>query len=263
MDHSAMTRRLLPLNPRRRRGGASPAARRPRCGLLLAAVAFLAGCRSSAPAPPPAAEASVRPGINAEFAGADLNAEQWTERFEREGREVYDRREALREAAQLRPGLDVADIGAGSGLFTLPFAAAVGPQGKVYAVDIAPEFLAVIARRAAAAGQRNVVTVQGNDRSVPLAPGSVDLAFICDTYHHFEYPQQVLASIHRALRRDGQMLLVDFRRIPGQSSDWILQHVRAGQEAVTAEIEQAGFVLVEELPLLRDNYVLRFRKAAR
>jgi predicted methyltransferase len=69
-----------------------------------------------------------------------------------------------------------------------------------------------------------------------------------------------MASIRRALRPGGEIVLVDFKRVPGTSSEWILNHVRAGQETVTAEIEAAGFSKVEEIGLLKDNYILRFRK---
>jgi predicted methyltransferase len=69
-----------------------------------------------------------------------------------------------------------------------------------------------------------------------------------------------MASLHRALRANGEVVLVDFKRVPGQSSDWSLNHVRAGQEVFTAEIEAAGFKQTEQIDLLKDNYVLRFRK---
>ncbi len=88
----------------------------------------------------------------------------------------------------------------------------------------------------------------------------MDLAFICDVYHHFEYPHSSLASLHRALRPGGELVLVEFKRVPGQSSDWVLNHVRAGQEVFTAEIEAAGFKKAQEINLLKENYILRFRK---
>ena len=94
-------------------------------------------------------------------------------------------------------------------------------------------------------------------------PESIDSAFICDVYHHFEYPQQSLASLHRALRRNGEVFLIDFKRVPGVSSDWILNHVRAGQDVVTAEFAAAGFKKIEVIDLLKDNYALRFRKTSR
>jgi ubiquinone/menaquinone biosynthesis C-methylase UbiE len=154
----------------------------------------------------------------------------------------------------------VADIGAGTGLFTFLFAEAVGPGGRVYAVDIVPEFLSMISERAANKQMPQVRAVLGDELSANLPANSIDLAFICDTYHHFEYPQNMLASIHRALGPGGELFMVEFKRIPGESSDWILNHVRAGQEVFTREIEEAGFAQVEEFDFLNENYIVRFRK---
>jgi ubiquinone/menaquinone biosynthesis C-methylase UbiE len=108
-----------------------------------------------------------------------------------------------------------------------------------------------------------VQTVLGTERSVELPPNSIDSAFICDVYHHFEYPRSSMASLHRALRPGGEVLLVEFKRIPGTSSDWVLNHVRAGQEVYTAEIESVGFQRIEEQHFLKDNYVVRFRKVGK
>lgn len=233
--------------------------------LTMLAVAGLAGCQTRPAAAPatPAVETSVRPGVNAEYLKPDLEVSKWVERFEREGREVYDQRLKIIQAARVRRGATVADIGAGSGLFTLLLADAVGPQGKVFAVDIVKNFLVHIEHRAAKAGIQHVRTVLCTERSVELPPNSIDLAYVCDVYHHFEYPHSSLASIHRALKPGGELVVIEFKRIPGQSSEWILNHVRAGQEMFTAEIEQAGFHKVEEIELFKENYFLRFRKAAR
>lgn len=234
-------------------------------GALFTAL-LLGACRT---APKPVgdpsfgAETSVKPGINAEYLKPDLNVSNWVERFEKEGREIYDQRARIVAAARIRRGSAVADIGAGTGLFTPLLSAATGPKGTVYAVDIVPGFLKHIAMKCELAGIRNVRTQQCTERSVGLPANSIDTAFICDVYHHFEYPRQSLASLHAALRRDGEVLVVDFRRIPGVSSDWVLNHVRAGQEVVTAEFEAAGFRKVEESALLKDNYVVRFRKVSR
>lgn len=230
------------------------------CGLAVAGCA-LTGCQTrqaaSAAATP---ETSVKPGINAEFLKPSLNLTQWVERFEREGREIFTEREKIVAAAKVRPGTAVADIGAGTGLFTRLLSQEAGPKGKVYAVDIARDFLEHIEQHAAAAGWKSVQTVLATERSVELPPNSIDLAFICDTYHHFEYPRSTMTSLHRALRSGGELVVVDFKRIPGQSSEWVTNHVRAGEEVFTAEIEAAGFRKVERLDLLKDNYVLRFRK---
>jgi predicted methyltransferase len=226
-------------------------------GLLLTA------CQTTPPANPQASEPSAKPGINTEYLKPDLDVTNWVERFEREGREIYDQRHEILAAARIKPGSRVADIGAGTGLFTPLMSEAVGPRGKVYAVDIVPAFVERIRAQAAAQNLRNVEAVLCTERSVELPENSIDLAFICDVYHHFEYPRSSLESIHRALRRNGEIFLVEFKRIPGVSSDWTLSHVRAGQEVFTAEIEAAGFEKVEEIGLLKDNYIVRFRKVSR
>lgn len=204
------------------------------------------------------AEESVAPGINLHYASPDF--EQWRETFEQPGREVYAQRAAIVAASGVRPAMTVADIGAGSGLFTLLFAREVGTEGRVYAVDIAAEFIAGIAARAAAEGLNNVVTVLGDQRSAHLAPDSIDVAFVCDTYHHFEQPGAMLASLHLALRPGGRLIVIDFRREAGVSSSWVMGHVRAGEAQVSEEITAAGFELTARPDILRSNYFLIFTK---
>jgi acetyl esterase/lipase/ubiquinone/menaquinone biosynthesis C-methylase UbiE len=219
--------------------------------LSLFAAAILA-------VPAPGQEKSVRPGINKPFENPDVK--EYLGKFEVESREIYAKRQEIVNVCKLRPGMTVADIGAGTGLFTRLFAKAVGPDGKVYAVDIAPAFIKHIERSAAEQGLHNVSGVVATPTSVELPPASVDLAFICDTYHHFEFPFKTLQSIHRALRPGGQIVLIDFKRIPGVTSDWVLNHVRAGQETFTKEIVDSGFQVVGEAKLLTDNYLVRFQK---
>ena len=184
----------------------------------------------------------------------------WQRRLETEGREVYEQRHAIVAATGLRPGQAVADVGAGTGLFTRLFAAQVGSQGRVYAVDIAREFVRGNLRRALEEGYGNVTGIESTQADTRLPESSVDLAFICDAYHHFEQPQAMLASIRRALRPAGALIVVDFERVPGVSPDWILKHVRAGKHEFRSEIEAAGFRFVEEVKLMRENYFLRFIK---
>jgi predicted methyltransferase len=99
--------------------------------------------------------------------------------------------------------------------------------------------------------------------SVKLPPASIDVAFVCDTYHHFEFPFRTLASIYEALRPGGQLIVIDFHRIEGKSREWVLNHVRAGQDVVTKEIQASGFKLLGEEKLLSENYFLRFEKVER
>jgi len=208
-----------------------------------------------------AEELSVKPGINDKFLDPSLKVEEWTEKFETESREIFHLREKIVAAVGLKPGMKMADIGAGTGLFTLPFASAVGAEGKVYAVEISKKFVEHIRARALKNNAPNVETVLCTDRSVELPQHSIDLAFICDVYHHFEFPQASLASLHKALKPGGEIVLIDFKRIPGESSDFIMGHVRAGQEVFEAEVTAAGFEKVGELKdVLRENYFVRFRK---
>jgi FkbM family methyltransferase len=205
-----------------------------------------------------AQEKSVRPGINKPFEDPDVK--EFVGKFETESREIYARRKDILEKCKVKPGMAVADVGAGTGLFTRLFARAVGKEGQVYAVDIAPKFIEHIEKTCQEAGLKNVKGVVCKPDSVGLEAGSVDLAFICDTYHHFEFPSKTLASIHRALRPGGQLVLIDFHRIEGKSSEWVLGHVRAGQEVFVKEIESAGFMQVGEEKFLKENYFVRFEK---
>ena len=85
--------------------------------------------------------------------------------------------------------------------------------------------------------------------------------FICDVYHHFEFPAASLATVHKALKPGGELVLIDFKRIPGESSDFIMGHVRAGQEVFEAEVIAAGFEKVDEVKnLLEENYFVKFRR---
>jgi predicted methyltransferase len=210
-------------------------------------------------APLAAQDKSVKPGINDQF--QNPKAEDFVSRFEREGRDAFDHREAIVKAVGLKPGMVVADVGAGTGLFTLPFAKEVGPNGKIYAVDIAENFVKHMERQAQSAGLNNVQGVVCLPDNVNLPPNSIDLAYICDVYHHFEFPHKTMQSIHQALKPGGQVILIDFHRIEGKSTEWTLNHVRAGQEVFCKEIADAGFQQIDEKQdLLKESYFVRFKK---
>ncbi len=208
-----------------------------------------------------AQEKSVKPGINDSF--RDPDPKEFLGRFEVESREVFALRKEILKACAIQPGQTVADIGAGTGLFTRMFSEAVGKEGRVIAVDIAQKFLDHILATSREAGQRNVETLLCKADSTELPPDSVDVAFICDTYHHFEFPLKTMASLHRALKPGGRVILIDFRRVAGSSTDWVMNHVRAGQEVFEAEIVQSGFRKVDEArETLKENYFVTFEKAA-
>jgi predicted methyltransferase len=188
------------------------------------------------------------------------DAKAWLRNFEKEGREAHDRKAEIVAALALEPGMHVADVGAGTGLFTLDFAKAVGASGRVYAVDVQDYFLEHIASKASKRGVTNVEIVEATQTSVNLPAGSVDLAFLCDAYHHIEYPRTYLRSLHDALRPGGRLVVIDYEAIPGESEAWVLEHVRATPEQFRAEIESAGFAFAREHEILDENFFFEFTR---
>lgn len=205
---------------------------------------------------------SVRPGINDRYfepGGLDVARKQ----LENERREVTAEREAIVAALELHEGMIVADVGAGTGLFLASLSRAIGPSGKLYALDIVPEFLAHLRERVASEALINVEVLAVTPTDPKLAPASVDLLFLCDVYHHIEFPSLVLPQLRAALRPGGRLVIVDFARIPGKTSEGMMKHVRADQATFTREIEAAGFVFLAELgPAqgveLDENYLIVF-----
>ena len=193
-----------------------------------------------------AQDESLAPGINERFKQQpDLSIKQFdfTNRDPRQQKEILD-------ACELKPGMDVADIGAGSGVHVLLFAEKVLPAGKVYAVDIVQEFLDHIEMTCKEKEIKNVVCVLGSNTSTNLKPSSVDVVFSNDTYHHFEYPFKMLASIREALRPNGRFVIIDFK---DKSS-----HVRADSKTVIEEISKSGFKLIESRDFSKMFFLARF-----
>lgn len=249
---------------------------------LLASVLLAAACGAppvtapAAPVTPVAPSTPVAPTApTAPTGGVDVakindqyhhvtDVASFVAKFEQDHREIYAERVAIAEAAGIAPGLVVADVGAGTGLFEPLFSTRVGPVGRVLALDIAPEFVEHIRQRALLEALPNVEARLCPEDGTGLPAASVDVVFVSDVYHHFEHPAQNLASIRATLKEGGRFVLVDFRKVEGKSSDFVLHHVRASQDEVVREVTAAGFVLDHEggaeLPL-KENYLLVFRKA--
>lgn len=232
----------------------------------LAVLALLAACAAPRDPEPAASVAEDDPGapasLNDRFLAPDLQVDELVETFEGESREIARRRDAIVGALELAPGTRIADVGAGTGLFLGAFDAAVGPTGRVYAVDVSPSLIDFMRERAGKEGWTRVETVLCTERSVELPRSSIDLAFVCDTYHHFEHPRATLASLREALAPGGRLVIVEFDRVPGKSRPWVLEHVRADRATFAAEIESEGFEELGELAVagLDENYVLAFRR---
>jgi len=225
-----------------------------RRGLLAGLFASLAALLQATAA----AQHGARPDINQPFL-VNPDVARWKSAFESPDREVYAKRSEILAATGAKPGMAVADIGAGTGLFTMMFAKAVKPGGRVYAVDISPAFIEHIRQTAKAQELDNVTAIVNDGAEVRLPEASVDLVFMSDVYHHFERPGQTLLSIRKALREGGRMVVIDYERIAGVTSPQRLQHVRADKQTAIREIEAAGFRLVEEKKLMLENYFAVFQ----
>jgi len=155
-----------------------------------------------------------RDGIGKRYMGREIagvmgwEGAQW---LERESRAREERPELLLRELALKPGMTVADIGAGTGYYTWQLAKQIAPGGRVYAVDVQPEMISMLDSQMAKRGVRNVVSVLGSETTVKLPPASVDLAIMVDVYHELAHPAEVLDSIVAALKPGGRVVFVEYR----------------------------------------------------
>jgi ubiquinone/menaquinone biosynthesis C-methylase UbiE len=179
----------------------------------------------------------------------------WLVRPEREAEEAPD---AALNAIGIAKGATVADIGAGVGYFTWRLAARIGPQGKVYAVDIQQGMLDRLRQNMAERKLANYEAVLGAEDDPRLPAGRIDLALLVDVYHEFSQPQKMLRKIRAALTPDGRMVLLEYRKEDPQVP--ILPAHKMSVAEVKAEIEPEGFRLEKTLENLPRQHILIFRK---
>ncbi len=171
-------------------------------------------------------------------------------------RDAYQKPDEVMKALALRPGEVVADIGSGSGYFTLRFARALGDTGRVYAVDISPDMIRHLNRRVRDAGIRNVVPVLADPDDPLLPDASVDRFVIVDTWHHVEDQATYLALLKRMLKPGGQVVHIDFqkRELPVGPPPGM----KIAREDLVKQMEAAGFKLAAEHSFLPYQYFLVF-----
>ena len=131
--------------------------------------------------------------------------------LEREEREREERTDLLLRELRLSPGMNLADVGAGTGYYARRIAPLVAPGGTVFAVDVQPEMIRMLEDLAARAGLANIRPVLGTQRDSKLAPSSIDMVLLVDTYHELEFPFEVMDSVVHALRPGGRVVLVEYR----------------------------------------------------
>jgi SAM-dependent methyltransferase len=173
-------------------------------------------------------------------------------------RDLWQRPDQIMDAMGIADGSVVADIGAGSGWFTIRLARRVGPQGVVYAEDVQKEMINAISRRVGREGLSNVRYVLGLKNDALLPKGSLDAVLVVDAYHEVEDRVAMLASLLRALKPQGRIGVVDFKLDgtgPGPSPE-----ERVSPDVVVKDAEKAGLRLIRQEPFLPFQYFLIFGK---
>ena len=174
----------------------------------------------------------------------------------RESRQREEDCRLLLEALAIKPGQQVCDIGCGNGFYTLELARLVGPTGTVYAVDIQPEMLRMLAHRAAAEGLANIRPILGTAIDPRLPPGRLDLVLCVDVYHEFSHPAEMLARIRESLAADGRLVLAEFR---GEDTAVPIKPLhKMTKQQVLKELEPAGFRLDRSFDRLPWQHLLFF-----
>jgi cyclopropane fatty-acyl-phospholipid synthase-like methyltransferase len=183
-------------------------------------------------------------------------AEQWVKEFDDPGRDAWQKPHEVIQALALKPDAVIADIGSGTGYFSVRFAHMV-PKGRIYGVDIEPDMVKYLAGRAQRNGLNNVIAVQAAPDD-PRLPEKVDLVIMVDTFHHIEGRDRYFRKLHDYLKPGGRVAIIDFRM---DSPDGPPKSARSTPEAVKAELKAAGYELVQMHDFLPKQYFLIFQAA--
>ena len=179
----------------------------------------------------------------------------WLDRPEREKEEAVS---VMIRNLGLKPGMVVADIGAGSGTISFPMAKLVGPTGKVLAVEIQQEMLDIIAQKAAKQGTKNVKGILGTIKDPKIGPASADLMLLVDVYHEFDYPYEMVTNMVKGLKRGGKLVLVEYR---GEDENVPIKELHKMTEAqVRKEMGFFPLKFVENKTMLPWQHLLVFEK---
>jgi ubiquinone/menaquinone biosynthesis C-methylase UbiE len=233
--------------------------------LLTAFSLPLTGCTESAPTGtedgPYSYTSANREGIGKFYMGREIayvmgyEGARW---LDRPNREKQERTDLLLKNLPIKPGDKVADIGAGTGYFTLPMADMVGDEGMVFAVDIQPEMLAIIEDRTATQGITNIQRVLATEKNPGLPANSIDLALFVDMYHEFEWPQEVMSAVFDSMVSGGKIVLVEYRAEDPQVP--IKKLHKMTEQQARLEMEAAGWVFIENKDFLPQQHFLLFEK---
>ncbi|MGH7857044.1 MAG: methyltransferase domain-containing protein [Candidatus Binatia bacterium] len=219
-----------------------------RSALVLAAAAVLAASAVSVAGEP--FRATSRHGFD--------DVERWKQAFDDPKRDEWQKPEAVVDALGLRRGMIVADLGAGTGYFSRYLSKAVGAEGTVFAVDVEPNLVALLRERSEKEVTKNVVPVLASFDNPRLPAGGVDVVFVVDTFHHIDWRLEYFRSLRRALRPEGRVAVIEWRKekIPVGPPD--PEH-KLARDRVVDEMKAAGYELAGEPAVLPYQYFLIFR----
>jgi len=192
-----------------------------------------------------------------EMHGVHRDPKAYIAMLEDPARDAYQKPEQVVAALSLKPGEVIADIGAGSGYFALRLAGAAGETGRVFAVDVSPDMILHLNRRLRDAGIANVRTILAAADDPLLPDASVDVFFICDTWHHIDERPHYLTLLKRMLRPGGKIAIVDFHKRPLPFGPPL--EMKIAREEVIKEMDRAGLRLATEHTFLPHQYFLVFR----
>jgi ubiquinone/menaquinone biosynthesis C-methylase UbiE len=182
-------------------------------------------------------------------------AEEMAKQFEEPSRAVFRYRTAIAGLMALKPGMTVAEVGAGSGFLARTIAQHVGPTGRVIATDLDDKMVDYMNARAKAEGLANFKAIKGSPDTSGLEPDSVDAVAVVSAYSFFDQPRSMLQSIALAVRQGGLVVIVD---VPETGSGSERAGVEA--EAVIATASSVGLELVNESSVVPGHYAIRLRK---
>jgi ubiquinone/menaquinone biosynthesis C-methylase UbiE len=166
----------------------------------------------------------------------------------------------MREELRLKPGMAVCDMGSGNGYHTIPFAEAVGPTGKVYAVDVQPEMIVMLNERVNEKSITNIVPIIGEYHDPKLPLNSCDLIVLVDVYHEFSHPVPMLDGMKKALKPGGQICLVEFRA--EDDTVPIKPEHKMTKAQITKEMTANGLKLAREFDGLPWQHMMFFELAS-
>lgn len=186
------------------------------------------------------------------------SADEYIKALEDPSRDEWQKPDLVVDSLGLKLGDEVADLGAGSGYFTIRLAREVGATGKVYAVDLDPKLLEYIERRAKEEQLENIQTILADPNDPKLGSNSVDLIFICDVLHHINDRAIYYPLLSRALRPSGRLVNIDFhkRKLPVGPPE----EMKIDRKEMIKEVEPAGFNLAKEFDFLKYQYFLVFER---